>query len=286
MDSEKDLAKAIERIELQLTKACGQYPGIEAAMHANAARIINDECGQPLPSGDERSAWHRLWLKVREKYLAEGGDLAPYILEDDRRRKTEQREESPPDLLPAERAALVFDHLRLVRKYAAAISRQDDVLFSELEALGLGVLEDQAREYDPHRGVTFGAFVRLRLRGAMIDYVRSHRPTPKPERRNIGRRARNSTPRALVQRYLTEGAVRHFSVSGKPLPTGDMGVINELLPKLNQKQRAVYRGRVLTSPPLSRATLARQLGIADETQISRIERQAHRKMAKWLKVSP
>ena len=55
-------------------------------------------------------------------------------------------------------------------------------------------------------------------------------------------------------------------------------MIEAALARLNPRQRTVYRGRVLTEPPLSRAAIARQLGIADVTQISRIEKQARRKM--------
>ncbi len=60
------------------------------------------------------------------------------------------------------------------------------------------------------------------------------------------------------------------------------------LAKLNARQRAVYRGTVLTDPPVSRFRLALELGIRDVTQISRIKRQAERKITKLLKrkVSP
>ena len=86
-----------------------------------------------------------------------------------------------------------------------------------------------------------------------------------------------------VQQYLENGgAVRHF----RKQPAVNMADIGKLVLKLNDRQQVVYRGRVLTDPPLSRAELARTLGIADVTQISRIERQAQRKMAAWLKVSP
>jgi DNA-directed RNA polymerase sigma subunit (sigma70/sigma32) len=63
-------------------------------------------------------------------------------------------------------------------------------------------------------------------------------------------------------------------------------MIEAALAKLNPRQRAVYRGRVLTNPPLSRSAIARQLGIADPTQVSRIERQARRKCAKPESVTP
>jgi RNA polymerase sigma factor (sigma-70 family) len=311
-DFETDLARAIERIEIRLAIACGQTPRIEEAMHEVAARVINDEYGY-------MAVRHGLlWREVREKYLRDGSVLAPYILADDIRREIEESEarQLPQPPLPADRAALVWNHLPLVRSLASSVAGQNATLFDELESLGVTVLEEEARKFDPSRRVPFGAYSRLRLRGAMIDYAKSRHgraiavgglneaavaALPKPARRATSeptrtfverdirppRHARRNNSRGILQRYLEAGgAIRHFSVSGRPLPTGDMRIIEQLLPKLNQRQRVVYRGRVLTDPPLTRAALARQLGIADETQISRIEKQAVRKIAKWLKVSP
>ena len=56
------------------------------------------------------------------------------------------------------------------------------------------------------------------------------------------------------------------------------------LEKLNPRQREVYRGRVLSDPPVPRSVLATRLGIKDERQIPRIEKQARQKMARLLKV--
>jgi hypothetical protein len=58
------------------------------------------------------------------------------------------------------------------------------------------------------------------------------------------------------------------------------------LERLNPRQREVYRGRVLSDPPVPRSVLAAKLGIRDERQIPRIEKQARHRMAKLLKVSP
>jgi hypothetical protein len=58
------------------------------------------------------------------------------------------------------------------------------------------------------------------------------------------------------------------------------------LAKLNHRQREVYRARVLSDPPISRSVLAQKLGIRDDRQIPRIEKQAVKRIAKFLKVSP
>ena len=276
---------------------------------AAAARIINEHS----------DAWG---IEVRLKYLGQGSPLAPYIAADLRRRQQRRdgAEWQPP--LSAEQAKMVADHTPLISKYANDIARGNQALFTELEVLGLQELEKMARKYDPSRKVSFGSFATKRLRGAMLDHAVMNRSRtvargnaddviallPKPSRRETKKRydemvpgegaywyltdadvdprdnANGSDSGALVQQYLENGGGVKHRFGKLCVPVGTMAALEQLLPRLNRRQRAVYRGRVLDDPPLSRAELARRLGIADVTQISRIERQAQRKMAKWLKV--
>ena len=304
----------VRRIEHRLAVAYGQTWATHEAMLQAIAQKINDE--EPFAPG-LRS---RFCAQNFPPYLShdspngETSVLAPYIRADLRRRQEEEREAQRqlPQRLSAEQSKLVTGHVWLVTECAGYVANENQVLFSELEALGLRTLEEQARSYDPTLGVPFGAYARHRVRGAMIDHIRSTRgrtiavggakqienagrhksarKSPKESPDDIGIR---STPEVkastrIRQTHLTpvpNGVIKYYAASGKPLPTGDMSVIEKLMPKLNPRQRAVYRGRVLTHPPVSRVKLARQLGIADETQVSRIERQAQRKMTAWLKVS-
>jgi hypothetical protein len=89
----------------------------------------------------------------------------------------------------------------------------------------------------------------------------------------------------LTARYLESGGSIKRRTPRTPTLTEDL---QRAIAKLNARQEAVYRGRVLTDPPVTRDRLARQLGIRDSTQISRIQRQAECKVAKILKpkVSP
>jgi DNA-directed RNA polymerase sigma subunit (sigma70/sigma32) len=91
--------------------------------------------------------------------------------------------------------------------------------------------------------------------------------------------------RKLTARYLESGGSIKRRTPRTPTLTEDL---QRTIAKLNARQQAVYRGRVLTDPPVTRDRLARQLGIRDSTQISRIQRQAECKVAKILKpkVSP
>jgi hypothetical protein len=87
--------------------------------------------------------------------------------------------------LTDEEGQLVYKHLQLVRKYAKRRSSTifyekgfwttDDALYSDLEEIGVRALEDAVRRYDPTRGVTFGAFARKRVGGAMDNYLQRDR---------------------------------------------------------------------------------------------------------------
>ena len=147
----------VDRIERCLALAYGQPRPFAERVLDDAARIINDHC---FP------AWG---IEVRLKYLGQGSPLAPYIAADLRRRHQASHKAAWAPPLSAEQAKLVTDHLQLVRKYAGSIARGNQVLFSELEELGLR--QESVRKYDPSRRVKFGAFARHRLRGAMLDHA-------------------------------------------------------------------------------------------------------------------
>jgi len=202
----------------------------------------------------------------------------------------------PQSKLTAKQQKLVANNQGDVRKFAEYFARGDEVLAAELEALGLSVLEELAPRYDPTRGATFRTFASRRLRGAMIDHINENKnrtvavgDAQEVDLASLYYKTQRG-PKTWAEENNKRGRVRHqrggtvkiLSSSGRSLPSGDMTLINTLLLKLNPKQRAVYRDMVLTEPPLSRAAIARKLGIRDVTQISRILRQAQKKMNKWL----
>jgi hypothetical protein len=98
----------------------------------------------------------------------------------------------PPAIRPAltdEQCKMVVEHSRPRTKgerdslvYAAARKRAtgingagkksiDPELLAELEEIGLTTLMDQVAKWDRNRGVTFGAFAKLRVEGAMDNYL-------------------------------------------------------------------------------------------------------------------
>jgi RNA polymerase sigma factor (sigma-70 family) len=222
---------------------------------------------------------------------------------------------------PENAGELIYKHLPLVRRLAKARATTvgpmgrdevDDSLYSDLENIGVEALDAAVRRFDPTRGVTFGAFVKQRVAGAMDNWLtrerirtiadvgRQHEDgggrvivgeefRPKDDRRDAGatRRHRTSTGGYREAAYIST-SVRADGKS-RLIPANRLGfdqAIEGALAKLNPRQREVYRGRVLSDPPVSRSVLAAKLGIRDDRQIPRIEQQARLKMAKLLKVSP
>jgi RNA polymerase sigma factor (sigma-70 family) len=303
---EREFKDAIKSIEHRLSYAFGQPSHVVDTILRHTA--LDLECG-------------RWGTAVRDRYRnhPQLGEYttraAEFIVAQAAERK------APPHgvSLSETQAKLVSDHLPLVRKLARQFARSD-ALFDGLEAHGVEALTGLVRRYDAARGATFGAFAKPHLLGAMRDYIH-HRPReiavhdpekidaaivvrtqklpPKPkedssrtEDRVDEQFAHDSAGGAaerrreklsnLTDRFLASGGIVKRRT---PALTEDL---QRALERLNPRQRTVYRARRLTDPPVPREKVARQLGIRDSTQISRIQRQAEQKIAKMLnaKVSP
>jgi RNA polymerase sigma factor (sigma-70 family) len=230
--------------------------------------------------------------------------------------------------LTASEAELVAKHLPLVNKLARIKSETivdvsgrrafNDDVWTHLEALGLEVLEEEVKKFDRSLGVSFGAFVRQRLNGAMNNYLKRKRIKTLSYSGDKRRDENDDDMIALAAMAAKDGfykVARQQFVTGKPpkqdrsstggykaasyidsetaqhkgtshlIPADERALaktVEDALARLNPRQRAVYIGRELTDPPTPRAHLARELGIRDETKISRIARQAKARMAKLL----
>lgn len=79
-----------------------------------------------------------------------------------------------------ERERLILGHLEDVRHILGRIAARlpGDVDRQNLESAGVLGLVEAAGQYDPARGVEFGAFARLRIRGAILDELRRNCPLP------------------------------------------------------------------------------------------------------------
>lgn len=86
-----------------------------------------------------------------------------------------------------ERHTLVLEHSALVKSVALRLMRRlpQHVELNDLIGAGTLGLVDAARRFDPSKGVPFGAFVRRRIQGAMLDELRSGDWIPRAERRAL-----------------------------------------------------------------------------------------------------
>ncbi len=81
-----------------------------------------------------------------------------------------------PEVLDRFNSGLVLVPV-LARQVGRAVG--STVLLDELESFGREGLLDAARRYDASRGVPFRAYANLRIRGSMLDGVRSTMPLPR-----------------------------------------------------------------------------------------------------------
>jgi len=275
--------RAVDQIERLLAQAFGH--GAQNAILKRAAERIN--------TWAEYASWGSA---LRETYSGDDHILSRYIRADAEELRLLRAEglrlrrnvESPGIgghnwQLTDDEAALVVAHWPLVESEAQKIARKDTELHDRLTAIGRAELEKAVRRWDITREITFGAFVRKRIHGCMVNYLdRVWNRDAEPQGfadANGKRWFKGLTPVPRLAARL-DAMLRPAAPPESRLIPGkqSQGKIEAALAKLNPRQRAVYRGRVLTKPPVSRATLARQLDIADVTQISRIEKQARRKM--------
>lgn len=87
------------------------------------------------------------------------------------------------------RERLALSYLTLVRMQTRQMTRRlpPSVKAEDLEGYGMIGLLEAIDRYDPDRGIPFEAFARLRIRGAMYDYLRTLDQLPRLARRQVQR---------------------------------------------------------------------------------------------------
>jgi RNA polymerase sigma factor (sigma-70 family) len=266
--------RAVGRIEKFIDRARGQHAKIAAEILADASREV-------VGWAEYYPAWGRGILDEYRRHPM----LERHIAALERIPLCDGVNVRPPP----NAGKMISDHLPLVRRLAGQRALQDDSLFSDLENVGMRVLEEAVDRFNPALSVTFGAFVRKRLAGAMDAWLTSERVVSvnnaydmaldgervADERRSSGapRRHRTSTGGYRETPYISTSVRplrRPDGASTTRLVRKSIGQdIEGALEKLNPRQREVYRGRVLADPPVPRSVLAAQLGIKDERQIGR-----------------
>jgi len=196
---------------------------------------------------------------VRSRFTSAGHILSIYIAADLKRSDLLRAPEGHNSQLTADEADLVLRHWPLVESEAQKIARRDGELYDRLTTIGRAELEKAVRRFDVTRGFTFGAFVRKRIRGSMLNYLErdwNREPSWADPADDQGKRwFRGMTRKAGAGTQIPErptGEPQSRLIPGKR----SLDALEKALAKLNHRQRAVYRGRVLRKPPLSRAELA------------------------------
>jgi len=284
---DEGIGRARGRVERRLAQTVGQYPVVTAAILAAIAEEI-------VSWAEHYPSWGR---RIRDEYRHHPR-LGEYLAEDI------PIPEGHNQQLPADAGEMIAGQIKLVRWLALERTRRpvakpeggvsfeyNSVLFDDLEAVGLRALEDAARRFDPTRGVPFGAYARRMVKWAMdrwlkrgrfpgmvtgpgFDIVVNGQPIADDRRTSKAvRRHRSSAGGYKTQQYITRAVQRP-----PRLIAADRSAMEASLAKLNPKQRAVYRGRMITDPPVPAQELAKRLRIKDVSQIWRILKQAKLKM--------
>lgn len=90
---------------------------------------------------------------------------------------------------PVEREQRILEHYPLVRSIAGRMVRRfpSNVELDELVSIGVVGLIDALERFDEGRGVPFRAFAEIRIRGAIVDALRSSDHVPRSVRRKSAR---------------------------------------------------------------------------------------------------
>lgn len=132
---------------------------------------------------------------------------------------------SPP--LSDEQAARVARHTDLVVRIAHSVHRQLAIVdVDELASIGNEALVGAAMRYDPTSGASFSTYAYYRIRGAMLDALRSARPAG---RREIRARVRLEQCQALLRQASEDQHARE--AAGRSTLEQRVAVARELLRK-------------------------------------------------------
>jgi RNA polymerase sigma factor FliA len=132
---------------------------------------------------------------------------------------------SPP--LTDEQAARVERHTALVQRIAKAVHRQWDRFdVDELASIGYEALVGAAMRYDPSSGAPFAGYAHYRIRGAMIDALRSATPAG---RRAARAKVRLEQCQALLEQAAEDQRVRE--AAGRQSLEQRVAIARDLLSK-------------------------------------------------------
>jgi RNA polymerase sigma factor FliA len=182
---------------------------------------------------------------------------------------------SKPDATPF--LPLVACLAQRASRRAPSSIEQDD-----LESVGTLALIEALDRFDPSRGVPVAAYLRLRIRGAMVDHLR--RAGPVVRTRSRGGHSREHRFVALGdQEDFLDRLVEDGPGADQRLVQHEADLeIQDLVETLPDGERELVRGHDLEGRPLQR--VATELGITP-TQASKLRSQALYRMRRGLRAA-
>lgn len=158
------------------------------------------------------------------------------------------------------RDEIVAQFADLIPPIARSVCHSASAHIDDLEQEGMLALLAAAEKWDPERSETFPAYVRLRVRGAMIDFLRG-----------------GTGEQQLVEETAPAAQVVSIDTAISRQESGQKGEKN-----LTQRQRLVIHYRYKQG--LTQVETGRRLGISQEA-VRRLEGRAVRSMKKRLSVA-
>jgi RNA polymerase sigma factor FliA len=176
------------------------------------------------------------------------------------------------------------EQIELVGAVGRSVLRKapSSVELDDLVSIGMVALLEAVERFDPARGVPEGAFLRIRVRGAMIDHLRQVGPVSRT--RGTVRRER----RWVALEDGKEGGLGDNLVHESPSPEETIGArqedaqIHDLVSSLPDVERTLVQRHDLEGCPLH--VVAGELGITP-TQASKLRALALYRMRQELKAA-
>jgi RNA polymerase sigma factor FliA len=146
------------------------------------------------------------------------------------------------------------EHLEMVRRIAGAMVRHlpSHVDKDELISLGYMGLVEAHKRWDRSRGVPFGAFAAMRVRGAMLDHLRHLDPVSRDERARL-RSSDDCASVTLVDFACAAGeAFEQDSADEDLIKREEKTLLAKALGKLSERERLVVQRYFFEEQPLKK----------------------------------
>jgi RNA polymerase sigma factor for flagellar operon FliA len=155
------------------------------------------------------------------------------------------------------------EHLEMVRRIAGALVRHlpSHIDKDELISLGYMGLVEAHKRWDRSRGVPFGAFAAMRVRGAMLDYLRQLDPVSRDERARLRTSDEHASVTLVDFACAASQACDQDAVDEELVKREQRALLFCALGKLNERERLVVKRYFFEEQPLKK--VGEELGVTE-----------------------